>query len=38
MRLAEAPLILPKVKPLWQRLGFNSEEEMLKREENYRDD
>lgn len=38
MRLSEAPLTLVKVKPLWQRLGFTSEAEMLKREENYRDD
>lgn len=38
MRLSEAPLTLTKVKPIWQRLGFNSEAEMLKREENYRDD
>ncbi len=38
MRLAEAPLILKEVKPLWQRLGFTSEAEMLKQEEKYRDD
>lgn len=38
MRLAEVPLTLLKVKPFWQRLGFNSEAEMLKREEKYRDD
>lgn len=38
MRLAEVPLTLKEVKPIWQRLGFNSEAEMLKREENYRDD
>lgn len=38
MCLAEVPLTLTKVKPIWQRLGFNSEEEMLKQEEKYRDD
>ena len=38
MRLSEAPLIFKKVKPLWQRLGFNSEAEMIKQEEKYRDD
>ncbi len=38
MRLAEAPVTLMKVKPLWQRLGFNSEAEMLKHEDKYRDD
>lgn len=38
MRLSEAPLMLTKVKPLWQRLGFTSEAEMLKQEEKYRDD
>lgn len=38
MRLSEVPLTLTKVKPIWQRLGFNSEEEMLKWEENYRND
>lgn len=36
MRLAEVKLM--KVKPLWQRLGFTSEAEMLKQEEKYRDD
>lgn len=38
MRLAEAPLMLAKVKPLWQRLGFTSEAEMIKQEEKYRND
>lgn len=38
MRLSEVPLTLTKVKPIWQRLGFNSEAEMLKQGENYRDD
>lgn len=38
MRLAEAPLTLLKVKPIWQRLGFTSEAEMIKQEEKYRDD
>lgn len=31
MRLAE-------IKPIWQRLGFTSEAEMIKQEEKYRDD
>lgn len=38
MRLSEAPLMLLKVEPLWQRLGFNSEEEMIKQEEKHRGD
>lgn len=38
MRLAEVPLTLLKVKPLWQRLGFASEAEMIKQEEKQRDD
>lgn len=38
MRLAEVPLTLKEVNPLWQRLGFTSEAEMLKQEEKYRDD
>lgn len=29
---------LKEVKPLWQRLGFTSEAEMIKQEEKYRDD
>lgn len=37
-QVSEAPLTLVKVKPLWQRLGFNSEAEMIKQEEKYRDD
>lgn len=38
MRLAEVPLTLKEVKPLWQRLGFSSEAEMIKQEKKYRDD
>lgn len=38
MCLAEVPLTLKEVKPLWQRLGFTSEAEMLKQKEKYRGD
>lgn len=38
MRLAEMPLMLREVKPIWQRLGFTSEKEMIKQEEKYRND
>lgn len=38
MRLAEMPLMLREVKPIWQRLGFSSEAEMIKQEKKFRDD